>query len=154
MLINPLVRGFATAFSSIIFLVGIASGLAAAQSRDMPISANKQALALFESARVKADNLEDAGTLFDQAVQKDPNFAYGYLFAGQTNVEFQKNLEKAVSLAAKATPAEREWIMSIEAQKSRRSGRCVDASTSPREALSARQTCAHADGQLLPRYRR
>ncbi len=51
MLINPLVRGFATAFSSIIFLVGIASGLAAAQSRDMPISAKKQVFALFENAR-------------------------------------------------------------------------------------------------------
>ena len=116
MFISPIVRGLATASASFVFLAGIAFVPAAAQSREMPMSANKQALAFFEQARVKADNLEDPGTLFDQAVQKDPGFAFGYLFAGQTNVEFQNNLEKAVSLAAKATPAEREWIMSIEAQ--------------------------------------
>jgi tetratricopeptide (TPR) repeat protein len=82
-----------------------------AQSGEMPLTASKEALSLFRQGLEKAENLEDPGTLFDQAVAKDPNFAFGYLFAGQNNVEFRQNLEKAVSLADKASPGEREWIL-------------------------------------------
>ena len=81
------------------------------QKGEMPLSGSKEAVALFRQGLTKAENLEDPGTLFDQAVQKDPNFALGYLYAGQTNLEAQKNLEMAYKLAAKASPGEREWIM-------------------------------------------
>ena len=86
------------------------------QNGDMPLTVNKEALALFIQARDKAENLGDPGSLFDQAVQKDPNFAIGYLFAGQTNLEAQKNLEMAISLADKVSPGEREWILAAEDQ--------------------------------------
>jgi len=112
----PLTRGIRAVLLSVVFLIAMAVPFTSAQSREMPMSANKQALALFMQGLVKADNLENAGTLFDQAVQKDPNFAFGYLFAGQTNVEFTKNLETAVALSSKASPGEREWIQSVNAQ--------------------------------------
>jgi tetratricopeptide (TPR) repeat protein len=111
---HPL-RSLMAAFLPVIILIGMAVQAAVAQSGEMSMTANKEAVALFKQALAKADNLENAGTLFDQAVQKDPNFAFGYLFAGQTNVEFQKNFETAVALAGKASPAEREWILSAEA---------------------------------------
>jgi len=82
----------------------------------MPLSASKEAQALFKQGLEKAENLEDPGTLFDQAVQKDPNFALGYLYAGQNNMEFRRNLERAVSLADKASPGEREWILAAQEQ--------------------------------------
>lgn len=88
-----------------------------AQSGDMPLTASKEALALFKQGLEKAENLEDPGTLFQQAVEKDPNFAFGYLYVGQNNVEFRKNLEKAVSLADKASPGEREWILAVMEQQ-------------------------------------
>lgn len=98
------------------FIVAAAVPAILAQSGDMPLTASKEALALFRQGLEKSENLEDAGTLFDQAVQKDPNFAFGYLYAGQNNLEFRKNLEKAVSLADKASPGEREWILAAQDQ--------------------------------------
>ncbi len=109
-------RFLLTILFTFLFLTGLTVPVALAKSGEMPMTANKEALALFKQGLAKADNLENPGTLFDQAVQKDPNFAFGYLFAGQTNVEFTKNLERAVALAGKASPGEREWIMSADAQ--------------------------------------
>ncbi|HTH39009.1 MAG TPA: tetratricopeptide repeat protein [Pyrinomonadaceae bacterium] len=108
--------GLLTLLFALSLLFGLGAPAALAKSSEMPLTANKAALAIFVQARAKAENLENAGTMFDQAVQLDPNFAFGYLFAGQTNVEFRKNLEKAVSLAPTASPAEREWILSAAAQ--------------------------------------
>lgn len=86
------------------------------QSKEMPITASKEALTLFLEGRTKADNLEDPGTLFDQAREKDPNFAFAYLFGARNNREFRANLAKAVELADKASPGEREWILAAVAQ--------------------------------------
>ena len=86
-----------------------------AQKGQMPLTGSKDAIAIYWQAQMKADNQDDPGTLFDQAVQKDPNFAFGYLFAGQTNLDFQRNLEKAVSLSGKVSPGEREWILAVQA---------------------------------------
>jgi tetratricopeptide (TPR) repeat protein len=83
------------------------------QSGEMPLTGSKEAVALFRQGLEKAENLEDPGTLFDQAIAKDPNFAFAYLYAGQNNVEARKNLETAVKLADKASPGEREWIMAV-----------------------------------------
>ena len=109
-------RGQRTAYLAIALLFAAFAPAAIAQSGDMPLTASKEALALFKQGLEKAENLEDPGTLFDQAVQKDPNFAFGYLFAGQNNMEFRQNLEKAVSLADKASPGEREWILAAQEQ--------------------------------------
>jgi len=109
-------RGLMTASMVFVFAIAGAASVSFAQRGEMPLSASKEAQKLFKQGLEKADNLESAGTLFDQAVQKDPNFAFGYLFAGQTNVEFQRNFDKAVALADKASPAEREWILAAAAQ--------------------------------------
>lgn len=106
-------RSITTASLVIAFLIAVAAPSIFAQSGDMPLTASKEALALFKQGLEKSENLEDAGTLFDQSVQKDQNFAFGHLFAGQNNREFQQNLEKAVKLADKASPGEREWIMAV-----------------------------------------
>ena len=105
-----------TASLTIFFLISMAVPAIFGQSGDMPLTASKEALALFMQGLEKAENLEDPGTLFDQAVQKDPNFAIGHLFAGQNNREAQKHLEIAVSLADKVSPGEREWILAAREQ--------------------------------------
>jgi len=82
----------------------------------MPITASAEARAIFMQGLAKSENLEDGTAFFDEAVQKDPNFAFAYLFAGRTNLDAQRNLAKAVSLADKVSPAEREWILASAAQ--------------------------------------
>jgi tetratricopeptide (TPR) repeat protein len=100
----------------LIAIVIAASSAAFGQNKVMPLTGSKEALALFVQGRDKAENLEDAGTLFEQAIQKDPDFAMAYLFAGRTNQEFRKNLEKAVALADKVSSGEREWILAAKEQ--------------------------------------
>lgn len=87
-----------------------------AKNGDMPLTVSKEARALFMQGLEKSENLEDPGTLFDQAVLADPNFAFGYLYAGHTNLDFQKNLATAVRLSDKASPGEREWILAAQDQ--------------------------------------
>src|SRR6476659_4494886 len=77
-----------------------------AQDKEMPLTGSKDAVALFKQGRDKVENLEDPGTFFNQALEKDPNFAVAYLFAGRSNLEFRKNVEKAVTLADKVSPGE------------------------------------------------
>ena len=110
MITDKIGRGLLTAILVMMFLIAAAPSVFA-QSGDMRLTASKEALALFKQGLDKSENLEDPGTLFDRAVQADPNFAFGYLYAGQNNREAQQNLEKAVSLADKASPGEREWIL-------------------------------------------
>ena len=116
MIIEKIRRGSLIASMMMFFIICTAIPAVFAQSGDMPLTASKEALALFKQGLEKAENLEDPGTLFDQAVQKDPNFAFGYLFAGQNNLEVRQNLQKAVSLAEKASPGEREWILAVQDQ--------------------------------------
>ena len=101
---------------TVLFLLCISPAALFAQQKEMPLTTSKEALALFVQGREKAENLEDPGTLFDQAIEKDPNFALAYLFAGRTNQDFTKNVEKAVSLADKVSPGEREWILAAKDQ--------------------------------------
>ncbi len=103
----------------IIILMAIviaASSVAFGQNKEMPLTGSKEAIALFVQGRDKAENLEDAGTLFEQSIQKDPDFAMAYLFAGRTNQEFRKNLAKAMTLVDKVSPGEREWILAAKEQ--------------------------------------
>ena len=101
---------------TVLFLLCISPAALFAQSKEMPLTTSKEALALFIQGREKSENLQDAGTLFEQAIQKDPNFALAYLFAGRTNQEFRKNVEKAASLTEKVSPGEREWILAAKDQ--------------------------------------
>ena len=87
-----------------------------AQTKEMPLTTSKEALSLFIQGREKAENLQDPGNLFDLAIQKDPDFALAYLFAGRTNQEFRANVEKAASLVDKVSPGEREWILAAKDQ--------------------------------------
>jgi len=101
---------------TVLLMLFIAPAVLFAQQKEMPLTSSKEALALFIQGRDKSENLEDPGTLFEQAIQKDPNFALAYLFAGRTNQEFRKNVEKAASLVDKVSPGEREWILAAKDQ--------------------------------------
>ena len=41
-----------------------------AQNKEVPLTGSKEAVALFIQGREKVENLEDPGTLFDQAIEK------------------------------------------------------------------------------------
>ena len=101
---------------TVLLMLFIAPAVIFAQKKEMPLTTSKEALALFIQGRDKSENLQDPGTLFEQAIQKDPNFALAYLFAGRTNQEFRKNVEKAASLIEKVSPGEREWILAAKDQ--------------------------------------
>lgn len=113
---QPLFTTKAAFLTALFLLLVCPAALRAQQKGEMPLTASKEALALFLQGRDKVENLEDPGTLFEQAVGKDPNFAIAYLYAGRTNQDFWRNLEKAVSLADKVSPGEREWILAAKAQ--------------------------------------
>lgn len=101
---------------AVLFLTYAFAPAAFAQSKEMPLTGSKEAVALFMQGREKIENLEDPGMLFEQAIQKDPNFAVAYLFAGRSNQEFRKNVEKAVALDDKVSPGEKEWILAVKDQ--------------------------------------
>jgi tetratricopeptide (TPR) repeat protein len=111
MFVETTQRRTCVACITLMFLISIAAGGAFAQKKELQLSGSKAAVAKFMQARDKGEALEDTGTLFDEVVALDPNFAYAYLFAGQTNPEINANIEKAVTLADKVTPGEREWIL-------------------------------------------
>ncbi len=94
----------------------------AAFAKDIPITtSSKEALQLFMNGREKLANLEtsQAANLFDQAIQKDPNFALAYLYRSMSGGGFnvsRQNLDKAVSLADKVSPGEKILILYSQAQ--------------------------------------
>lgn len=101
---------------TVLFLLFISPAALFAQQKEMPLTTSKEALALFLQGREKAENLGDPGTLFEQAIQKDPNFALAYLFVGRTNQEFRENVAKAAGLVDKTSAGEREWILAAKDQ--------------------------------------
>ena len=97
-----------------------------------------------------AENLEVAGTLLDQAVRKDPNFASGYLFAVRTNREVRQNLETADRLADNGSPGgspgEREWILAYRTGTTPNAyaqlrSRCGNKSNGSRPTTGRRSPC-------------
>jgi len=88
---------------------------------EVPITtSSKEALALFQQARDKWDNVEfeAAVPLLDQAIQKDPNFAMAYAYRAQSGggvALSRQNLDKALGLAEKVSPGEKHWILATEA---------------------------------------
>lgn len=89
---------------------------------EMPITtSSKEALTLFLQGRDKSDNAETAAalTLFEQALEKDPNFALAYVYRWQFSGSYtisRQNLKKAMSLADKVSPGEKLWILAAHAQ--------------------------------------
>jgi tetratricopeptide (TPR) repeat protein len=91
------------------------------QVKEIPITtSSKEALSLYISGRDKIENFEtvSAAKLFDQAIQKDPEFAMAYLYRSQSgggaNV-FRQNLDKAISLTSKVSEGERLQILYSQA---------------------------------------
>ena len=107
------VRTAALAILSVIF---ISAPAVIVENKEVPLTGSKDAMALYIQGREKIENLEDPGTLFDQAVQKDPNFAMAYLLAWNTNREFRRPSAKAVALPTRSRPASGEWILAVNEQ--------------------------------------
>jgi tetratricopeptide (TPR) repeat protein len=109
-------RWIRSAGFTVLLLLFILPAAVPAQTKEMPLTTSKVALAHFVQGREKSENLEDPGTHFHLAIESDPNFAMAYLFAGRTNQEFRRNVEKAVSLVDKVSPGEKEWILASKDQ--------------------------------------
>jgi tetratricopeptide (TPR) repeat protein len=113
-------RTYKKLFYAFLITACIAPNLAA-QNKEITITtSSKEALDLFLAGRDKFENLvtSTASTLFDKAIQKDPEFALAYLYRAQSgggfNV-FRHNLDKAVSLSGKASEGERLIISYYQA---------------------------------------
>jgi len=119
---TPSLRLLLSVAAPLALLLAPATLLAQTKAGELPITtSSKPALALFQQARERMDNLETtaAVALLDQAVQKDPNFAMAYAYralaGGGFNV-LRDNMDKAVSLKDKVSPGERHWILAQQAQ--------------------------------------
>ena len=84
-----------------------------AQVNEIPITtSSSEALKFFKDGRGKSEDFKmaEAASLFDKAIQKDPNFARAYLYRAQSgggNTIYMQNLEKAISLADKVSEGEK-----------------------------------------------
>jgi tetratricopeptide (TPR) repeat protein len=108
-------------FFTTVFIVCTAQLGLIAQVKEIPVTtSSKEALSLFEKGRDKFDNQEipAAASLFDQAIQKDTDFALAYLYRARTGGGFnvyRQNLDKAVSLEAKVSDGEKLLISYAQA---------------------------------------
>ncbi|MCK4585436.1 tetratricopeptide repeat protein, partial [candidate division WOR-3 bacterium] len=113
---------FSVIITMIICILPISFNCMLAQKEEIPITtSSEEALKLFLEGREKWENIEIAAAalLFDQAIQKDPEFAMAYLYRSQSgggfNI-FRQNLEKAVSLVDKVSEGEKHLILYSQAQ--------------------------------------
>jgi tetratricopeptide (TPR) repeat protein len=114
--LEVLMKTFKKCLYVVLTLVFILPAELFAQVKEVPVTtSSKDALSLFLAGRDKFENLElsAASTLFDQAIQKDPDFALAYLYRSQSgggyNV-YRQNLEKAVALSEKVSEGEKMEI--------------------------------------------
>ena len=100
-------------FYAFLFIACLASYDLTAQVNDVPITtSSKEAMKFFLEGREKFENQEiaAANSLFDKAIEKDPDFAIAYIYRAESGGGFdimKKNIDKAVSLADKVTPGEK-----------------------------------------------
>jgi tetratricopeptide (TPR) repeat protein len=107
-------------FILVVFM--IAPIILLAQNKEVPVTtSSKEALKYFIDGRDKLESGEspaEAISLFEKAIQKDPNFAKAYLYRAQSgggyNV-FRQNLDKAVSLIGKVSEGEKLEIQYSQA---------------------------------------
>jgi len=93
-----------------------------AQVKEIPVTtSSKEALNFFLEGRDKLEsgqNPAEAISLFEKAIQKDPDFARAYLYRSQSgggyNI-FRQNLDKAVSLISKVSEGEKLEILYTQA---------------------------------------
>ena len=87
----------------------------------VPITtSSNEALASFLEGRTLIENLKvtDAIEYFQKAVEKDPNFAMGFLYLAQTAPTakvFFDNMEKAAGMSKNASQGEQLWIKGFQA---------------------------------------
>jgi tetratricopeptide (TPR) repeat protein len=104
-----------------VLFAALQTGCKSAKSDEIPITTkSKEARELFIEARKLAEfqHTEKANEIFAQAVEKDPEFAMGYLFKAGSSVgsqDFKADLAKAVSLAQKASEGEQKVIAAFQA---------------------------------------
>jgi len=109
------------ALVSFALLIVMQSGCKPAKSDEVPITTkSKEARKLFIEGRQLLENAhtEKAYDLFVQAIEKDPDFALGYLFKAGSAAEtkdFQESLAKAVSLAPNVSAGEQKIIAAFQA---------------------------------------
>jgi tetratricopeptide (TPR) repeat protein len=102
-------------------LIVLQTGCKKAESDEVPITTkSKEARELFIEGRNLAEfwHTEKANEIFSRAVEKDPEFAMGYLFKAGSSVgsqEFKADLAKAVSLAQNASEGEQKVIAGFQA---------------------------------------
>ncbi len=90
-------------------------------SGKMAISASsREAIQLFLQGRDLAEKLRstDARHYYEQAIAKDPNFAFAHLALANTAPsakEYFESLKRAVALADNASEGERLWILATDA---------------------------------------
>ncbi len=109
----------------LILLLAMSLGSTILAQTEVPVTTNSQeALRLFVEGRTNVENLEfdKANQFFDQAIALDPDFALAYLYDALTLnavAVVHKNLDKAMSLAGKASPGEQYLIKFYIAQENR-----------------------------------
>jgi len=73
-----------------------------ANGEEIPITCSKEALAEFLKGRdaFEMERMNDARTLFDKAIQKDPKFVFAYLYraySANSPAQWRKNMDLAVA---------------------------------------------------------
>lgn len=90
-------------------------------AQEIPVTtSSKEALQLFIQGRDNLANVQfrKAAEYFDQAIQKDPEFAMAYLYRAQSGGGYNlamSNIKKAVALVDKVSPGEKLLILANEA---------------------------------------
>ena len=103
----------------------------AAVSQEMPVTTNSpEALQLYWQGVAKAENvdMQKALPFFEQAVQKDPNFALALIQKAGTETDPAKaeaDRQKALSLKEKVTEGERMLIEALTAFTQRNTGEAL-----------------------------
>lgn len=98
-----------------------AAPIEAAVTAKVPVTtSSEEALALFEEGRALLDDLHfiESRPYFEQAVEKDPNFAMGYVLlanSAQSAAQFFDAVEQAEALAAGASAGEQLIIRALGA---------------------------------------
>ena len=110
---------------AVMFLLGasfLLLPLVASFAQEIPITTSSQeARQLFIQGRDNLANVQfrKAAEYFDQAIQKDPDFAMAYLYRAQSGGGYNlamSNIKKAVALVDKVSPGEKLLILANQAR--------------------------------------
>ena len=115
-------------FSSILYVTGVLAfvllvslpTIAGAKGEISITTKSDEAYKLFVQGRMAFENIRtnEAGDLFAKAVEKDRDFALAYLyraFVASSAMDYQNNLQEALTLAPKVSAGERMMIEAVKA---------------------------------------